>query len=116
MERRQLVKRGGAVGVALLGGCLGSGEEDEFTLQVANTEIGQNSDGYLVVNVTVSNPGNEAQKGTLYVNSQLNDKDLVRVREIELDAHKTTEVTIEYDVKYVNVTSFTPKTDIQPSE
>jgi hypothetical protein len=66
--------------------------------------------------VTVSNPGNEDQQGTLYVNAKLNDEDLVRVREIQLDAHQTTEVSIRYDVKYEDVQSFSPKTDIEPSE
>ena len=115
MERRSLLRTVGVAGTTLVAGCLG-GSSEEFTLQVASQEIDQNEEGYVVVHVTVSNPGNEAQEGTLYVNAKLNDESLVRVRQVSLDAHETTEITVEYDVKYENVTSFAPKASIEPAE
>ncbi len=114
MERRTLLRDAGVAGAVLLAGCLGGGRE-EFTMKVASQQIDQDEEGDLVLHVTISNPGNEKQTGTLYVTSKLNDEELVRVREVTLDAHQTTQVTIEYDVNYNNVTSFSPKTSIEPS-
>ena len=115
MQRRRLLRTTGAIGVAVLAGCTGS-EESEFTLQVANREITESEDGNLVFIVTVSNPGNDAQTGTLYVSSQLDGEETVRVREVSLDAHETKQITVTYDVAYANVTSFQPTADLRPSE
>lgn len=115
MERRSLLRTTGVVGATVLAGCLG-GDSTEFTLKVSGQEIDEDEDGYLVFHVTVSNPGNEAQTGTLYVNAKLNDESLVRVRQVSLEAHETTQITVEYDVKYDEVTSFSPKASIEPSE
>lgn len=114
MERRTLLRDASVTGAVLLAGCLGGGRE-EFTMKVASQEIDQDEAGNLVLHVTVSNPGNDPQTGTLYVTAKLNDEELVRVREISLDAHETTQITIDYDVKYDEVSSFSPKTSIDPS-
>lgn len=115
MQRRRLLRTGGVIGATLLAGCLG-GESEEFTLQVADQEIGQDAAGYLVLNVTVSNPGNEPQEGDLYVTASLNGEESVKVREVALDAHETKKITVTYDIEYMNVTDYTPETDIQPRE
>lgn len=115
MERRSLLRVTGVLGASLLAGCMGS-EGEEFNLQVAAQDFGENEAGNLVFNVTVSNPGNTRQRGILEVSAKLNDENLVRVREVTLEAHETTEVSIEYDVKYENVTSFAPKASIRPAD
>jgi len=115
MERRRLLEGALGVGVAALAGCLGR-QEDPFTLKVVNLDFGGDADGYLQVTVTVSNVGNDPQEGTLYVNSKLNDEALVRVRDVALEAHATRDYTISYDVKYDDVTSFSPHADIEPKD
>lgn len=115
MQRRRLLRNAGVIGGTLLAGCMGDSSE-EFTLTKANAEIGQNASGYLTYNVTVSNVGNHDQTGKLYVTATLNDDELVRVREVSLEAHKTREISITYDVKFENVTKFTPKAEIRPLE
>ncbi|MFB6153187.1 MAG: hypothetical protein ABEJ27_02940 [Halodesulfurarchaeum sp.] len=113
MERRTPVLIGVVVLVALAG-CSGGGGGGEFTLQVANEEIGQGADGYLVFNVTITNSGNQAQRGTLYVTANLNGNQTVRVRKVSLGPHQTTEVTIRYNVTYRNVTKYVPESSIEP--
>ena len=103
---------GAAVAVA---GCLG-GEEEDFTLQVADADFGENDDGYLEAWVTVSNVGNEPQEGTLYVNGDLNDDPTVRVREVTLDAHETRRYTVTYDTKMDDVRSYSLDVDLEPPE
>lgn len=115
MHRRRLLRNAGVIGGTLLAGCMGDRSE-EFTLTTANTEFGENASGYLAYNVTVSNVGNHDQTGKLYVTATLNDEELVRVREVSLEAHKTKEVTITYDIKYENVTEFSPKAEVRPLE
>lgn len=115
MERRSLLRTAGGLGAVVLAGCVGGGEE-EFSLQVATQEFGKNAEGNLVLNVTVSNPGNTEQSGILEVSATLNDRDLVRLREVTLEAHETTEVTIEYDVQYNNVTEYSPESSVRPAE
>lgn len=115
LQRRRVLRAGGVIGGTLLAGCLGGGNE-EFTLQVADEDFGEGADGDLVVNVTVSNPGNQDQTGTLYVTTKLNGEETVRLRDVSLEAHETKRVTVTYDIKYQNVTEFSMQTDIQPSE
>ena len=115
LERRTVLRTGGVIGGTLLARCLG-GESEEFSLQVADQDFGEGPDGNLVVNVTVSNPGNQDQTGTLYVTTKLNGEETVRLREVSLEAHKTKRVTVTYDITYLNVTEFSMQTDIQPNE
>ncbi|MFB6268048.1 MAG: hypothetical protein ABEI31_10345 [Halodesulfurarchaeum sp.] len=115
MERRVPVLMG-VVLLAALAGCSGGGGGGEFSLEVAHEEIGQSADGYLVFNVTITNSGNQAQRGTLYVTADLNGNQTVRVREVSLDPHQTTEVTIRYNVTYRNVTKFVPESSIEPPQ
>lgn len=115
MHRRRLLRGVGLAGGTLLAGCLGGGSE-EFNMQVTGKEIGEDGDGNLVFNVTISNPGNEAQDGTLYVTANLNGNESVKLRDVSLEAHETKRVTVTYDIKYLNVTEFTPEADIEPKE
>lgn len=115
LERRNVLRAGGVIGGTLLAGCLGQ-EQTDFKLSKANSEFGENADGDLYLNVTVSNVGNERQSGKVFVTAEVNDEELVRVREVTLDAHQTTRVTFTYDVKYNNVTKFTPKVSIRRNE
>lgn len=116
MKRRSLLQVAGTLGAGVLAGCVGEGGEEEFNLQVAAKDFGENADGNLAFNVTVSNPGNTRQTGTLEISAELNDRDLVRLREVTLDAHETTEVSIEFDIRYDNVTSFSPEASVRPKE
>jgi hypothetical protein len=116
MQRRRLLQGAGAIGGTLLAGCLGESQTEFNLKQAGKPHFDANSDGYLYLNVTVSNVGNERQSGKVYVTAQLNDEELVRVREVTLDAHQTTRVTFTYDVKYENVTKFTPKVSIRRNE
>ncbi|MFB6124531.1 MAG: hypothetical protein ABEJ59_01065 [Halanaeroarchaeum sp.] len=115
MQRRRVLAGVAGLGTAALAGCLG-GSKDRFTLEVAHTDFGANDEGYLSVTVTVSNVGNDHQEGTLYVDSKLNDRSLVRVREVALDAHETGEYSIDYDVKWADVRSFSPNADVEPND
>ncbi len=115
LQRRQLLRAVGVATSTLLAGCL-VGESEEFNLQIADQDFGEDADGKLVVNVTISNPGNQAQNGTLYVTSTVNGEETVRLREVSLEAHETKRVSVTYDVTYRNITEFSMQTDIQPSE
>jgi LEA14-like dessication related protein len=112
MNRRTLLRNTAAAGVALsLSGCLRRGE-DEDALSISASDTGETEDGNLVVTVTVSNPTDREASGTLYVNSQLDDEALTRVREVSLEPHSTTTVRVEYDVQYRNISSFSYNTDL----
>lgn len=115
MHRRRLLRYAGLAGGTLLAGCMGA-ESESFKLKVTDKEIGQDGDGNLVFNATISNPGNEAQEGTLYVTATLNGNESVKLRDVSLEAHETKRITVTYDIKYLNVTEFTADTDIQPKE
>lgn len=115
MNRRRLLRLGGSFGVLALAGCGGRSEE-EFKLSITNHDLDSNSEGYIVTNVTISNPGNTRQNGTLYVTSTFDDRELVRVREVSIGAHETTQVSITYDVKAENVSSTSIQPDLRPSE
>ncbi|MFB6269555.1 MAG: hypothetical protein ABEH83_06405 [Halobacterium sp.] len=112
MDRRTLLSRTAAAGVALtLAGCLRSGG-DEDVLSISDSKFQESEDGYLVVVVTVSNPSDREASGTLYVNSELNGESLTRVREVSLGPHSTTNVRVKYDTKYADVESFSYNTDL----
>ncbi|MBS3760498.1 hypothetical protein [Halodesulfurarchaeum sp.] len=115
MERRTVLRATGTVLLGLTAGCLGD-DEPEFMLRVVNQNFGAGPDGNLTVWVTVSNPGNERQSGTVYVKADLNDDSMVRVRDVTLDAHETTEIQITYDQVYDDVTSFTLDASVEESE
>jgi hypothetical protein len=112
MNRRTLLRRTAAAGAAAsVAGCLRRGR-DENVLTVSASDFQEGEDGNLVVTVTVSNPSDREASGTLYVNSELDDESLTRVRDVSLDAHSTTVVTIEYDVAYEDIGSFSYDTDL----
>lgn len=116
MNRRRLLGVAGALGTSVIAGCVGGGGKEEFALKIADQDFGPDEDGYLVYNVTLSNPSNDEQSGTVYLNAEVNDEDLVRVREVTLSAHETREVTIRFDVKYENITSFSGSPSVEPLE
>ncbi|MXR21809.1 hypothetical protein [Halobacterium bonnevillei] len=112
MNRRTLLRTTAAAGVALsLSGCLRRGD-DEDALVVSDEEAGESEDGTFVVTVTISNPTDRAASGTLYVNSQLDDEALTRVREVSLEPHSTTTVRVEFDVQFRNMSSINWDTDL----
>lgn len=115
MNRRIFLGLSSSVGVSIIAGCVGNAEED-FTLQVVDQELGENEEGYLVLNVTVSNPGNSRQTGIVEISARVNDEELVRLREVTLDPHQTTRVTIEYDVENEKVRNFRADASIRPTE
>jgi len=113
MERRTVLGTVGSVFLGLTAGCLGS-EESEFMLRVVDEDFGEGENGALTVWVTVSNPGNERQTGTLYVTAEINDESKVRVREVALDAHETTEFEIAFEESYEDITSFSLDSSVEP--
>ncbi|MFB6132579.1 MAG: hypothetical protein ABEJ44_04145 [Halanaeroarchaeum sp.] len=119
MDRRAFLETGTILGAAALGGyvalngCLGS-DEERFTLDIAHYNFGENDAGYLETWVVVTNVGNERQRGTLYVNSELNGEPITRVRNVDLAAHQTAKYTVTYDVKYDNVRSYSPEPELVP--
>ena len=115
MNRRSFVRAAGTLGVGLTAGCL-SDSAESFELRVVDQDFGAGPDGNLTVWVTVSNPGNDRQSGTLYVTTQLNDESMARVREVALDAHETTEFEISYDIAFDDVSSFEMNTSVEPAE
>lgn len=113
MNRRTLLKRSAAAGTALsLAGCLRRGGEDEDALNVSSSDATESEDGNLLLTVTVSNPTDREASGTLYINSEIDDEALTRVREVSLDPHSTTTVRVEYDIQYREITSFSYNTDL----
>ncbi|MFW5922469.1 MAG: hypothetical protein ACOCRC_04125 [Halodesulfurarchaeum sp.] len=115
MDRRGVLCAAGTFVVGLTAGCL-SDPEPEFELRVVDQDFGAGPDGNLIVWITVSNPGNERQRGTVYVSADVNDESLVRVRDVTLEAHETTEVEIGYEVAYENVSSFSMDASVEPAE
>lgn len=115
MERRTVLRATGTVLLGLTAGCLGD-DEPEFMLRVVDENFDAGPNGNLTVWVTVSNPGNERQSGTVYVTAELNDDSMVRVRDVTLDAHETTEITITYDHAYDDVTSFSLDASVEEHE
>jgi hypothetical protein len=112
MNRRTLLSRTVAAGAALsLAGCLRSGGEEDV-LSISDSKFEADEDGNLVVVIVVSNPSDREASGTLYVNSELNDQSLTRVREVSLQPHSTTTVEVTYDTKYENISSFSYNTDL----
>lgn len=112
MHRRRVLLGTVGIGVTALAGCLTG--KSPFTLEVVHTDFGKGPDGNLQVRVTVSNVGNDPQQGVLYVRSTLNGDSNVRVRKLSLDAHATRDVTITYDVKYDDVSDYSPKATVEP--
>jgi hypothetical protein len=115
MDRRSVLQGAIGLGTIALAGCLGDDEQD-FTLSVVDWDFGENDEGYLQTWAVVSNAGNNHQEGTLYVRADVNDDSLVRVRDVSLDAHKTREYTITYDILMEDVTSFSMDVDVEPPE
>lgn len=115
MNRRTLLGRAAAAaGASLaLAGCLRDGE-DEDVLEVADSEFGEDDEGYLQYIVAVSNPSDRAAYGTLYVNSELDGNPITKVREVSLAPHSTQRFAITYDVKFDELSgSFSPEVDLQ---
>lgn len=120
MDRRSVLKGTVGLGTISLGtialaGCLGDDEPD-FTLSVVDWDFGADDEGYLQTTAVVSNAGNNHQEGTLYVTTDVNDDSLVRVRNVSLDAHKTREYTITYDILMEDVTDFSMDVNVEPPE
>lgn len=116
MKRRAVLRGSGTLLVAgALAGC-SSGGGTEFALSVSNTEITQTEDGYVAAKVTVTNTGDTAQSGVLYVTAELNGEKSVEVRQVTMDAHSTNVVVVAYDTKYENLTSFSPSANVRPTE
>lgn len=116
MDRRRVIRATGTLVLGLTAGCLGN-QESKFQLRDVDRDFGPGPNGALTVWVTVSNPGNEHQSGTVYVSAKVNDKSLVRVRDVSLEPHETTEVEVVYDVAYDNVSSFSKlETSVEPNE
>ena len=115
MERRTVLRATGTALLGLTAGCLG-GEESEFMVRVVDQDFGAGPDGNLTVWVTVSNPGNERQSGTVYVTAELNDNSTVRVREITLDGHETAEIAIPYEEPFDDVNSFSLEASVDETE
>ncbi|MGM0397445.1 MAG: twin-arginine translocation signal domain-containing protein [Halobacteriota archaeon] len=115
MNRRTFLIGATGLGGTALAGCLGR-EEDRFTLSVADYNFDENDDGYLEAWATVSNVANEPQEGTLYFTGQLEDDTIVRVRDVALEAHRTREYTVTYDVLWDDVRNFSLDVEIEPPD
>jgi len=112
MNRRTLLRRTAAAGVALpLAGCLRTGD-GEAGLTVADSTYEEGENGNAVVVVTVSNPSGREASGTLYVNTEFDGESYTRVREVTLAANETTVVRVEYDAVYDDVTNASWNTDL----
>lgn len=116
MNRRAFLRRGAAVAVAGgLAGCT-SGAESKFTLSAHGTTIVEMEDGRLGVEVTVTNTGDTAQSGIVYVTAELNGEKSVELRQVALDPHATRVVTVPYDVQYSEVGSFSASATVRRAE
>jgi hypothetical protein len=115
MDRRTVLRTTGALFLGATAGCLGGGES-EFTLRVVEESFGSGPDGNLQVSVTVSNPGNERQTGTLYVTAEIGEESNVRVREVDLQAHETTTFEIGYEERYDSITSLSVDASVEPTD
>lgn len=112
MKRRTLLRQTGVAGATLaLAGCLRR-SRDEEALSIADSTIDQDDEGYLVYEVVITNTADRDASGTLYVNSELQGEAGTKVRQVNLEAHSTTTVRIVYDVKFNNVTSYSPSSSI----
>lgn len=105
MDRRTVLRGTGTLLVGLTAGCLGE-EDTDFQLRVVDEDFGPGEDGNLTVWITVSNPGNEAQSGIVYLSAEVNDESKVRTRTVSLDAHETTQIEIGFETPYDEVTGF----------
>jgi len=115
MKRRTLLGRATAAGVTLaVAGCLRRGR-DESVLVVSATNFEEDEEGWLVYEVTVSNPSDREASGTVYVNSELNGEAGTKVRQVALSPNTTTTFRITYDVKFSEVTNFNPSVSIDES-
>ncbi|MFB6085971.1 MAG: hypothetical protein ABEJ84_04070 [Halodesulfurarchaeum sp.] len=114
MHRRSVLRAAGTVALGLTAGCLADSDPD-FQLRVVDRHFGPGPTGNLTVTVTVSNPGNTRQSGMVYVRSEVNERSLVRVRNVTLEPHETVEIGLTYDVDYGNVTSFTVDASVEPA-
>jgi len=111
MNRRTLLRRTAAAGLVPLVGCLRTGD-DEAGLTVVDTNYEESEGGNVVIAVVVSNPSGREAAGTLYVNAEIDDQSLTRVREVTLGQNETTTVRVEYDVAYDDVESVSWNTDL----
>jgi hypothetical protein len=115
MDRRTVLRTTGALFLGATAGCLGGGESD-FDLEVVHNDFGPDEDGNLTVSVTVSNPGNERQVGTLYVTAEIGEESKVRVRDVDLQAHETTTFEIGFDERYDSITSLSVDANVEPTD
>lgn len=116
MKRRALLRRGGVVALAAAtAGCTTSGDT-AFSLSIADTAITETEDGYVAAEVTVTNTGTTEQSGVLYVTAELNGEKSVEIREVTMSGNSTRVVTVTYDVKMKDVSSFTPQANVRPPE
>lgn len=112
MKRRTLLRQTGVAGATLaVAGCLRR-SYDENALSIEGERFDQTEDGYQVFAVTVSNTADRDASGTLYVTANVNGETSTKVRQLSLEAHSTTVVRIEYDVKSANLTNFEPEASI----
>lgn len=115
MDRRRVLRAAGTLAVGLTAGCL-TADEPSFDLRVVHKDFDAGPEGNLTVRVTVSNPGNERQSGTVYVTAQINDDSTARIRRVTLDAHETTEIEISYDVAFDDLHTFEMDASVEPAE
>ncbi len=115
MDRRTVLRGTGTLLVGLTAGCLGE-EDTDFQLRVVDEDFGAGEDGNLATWVTISNPGNEAQSGTVYLSAEINEEAKVRTRTVRLEAHETTEITITFATPYDAVTQFSMNASVDPPE
>lgn len=117
MNRRTVLRATGTALVGLTAGCLGGDgtEEETFNLEVTDQEFGPDDEGILTVWVTVTNPDNEAQSGTIYLTTEVEEAEpTVRTRAVSLDAHETKEVTFEFEAVYDELTHFEMDVRLEP--
>ncbi|QDX41463.1 hypothetical protein [Salarchaeum sp. JOR-1] len=116
MHRRAFLRRGAAVAVAGgLAGCSSGGPAD-FTLSTHGTTIIELDDGRLAVEVTVTNTGDAAQSGIVYVTATLNGEKSVELQRVTLAPHATRTVTVPYDAQYSEVESFSASASVRRAD
>ncbi len=105
MDRRTLLRRTGALSLAALAGCTGSGG-GQSPLLVASEDFRFADDGSLVVSATVSNVSNARHGATLVFAPEINGETRERRVEVELATHETRVVETTYaDVSESDVRS-----------